>query len=88
MHYTVVIYNLHTITAGMLAICLALGLHMILCGQNLGLCFVGIGVNLLMIVVARPGHPLTQSLALTAVVISTGTVALWFLNANSGNHFP
>ena len=75
--------NVQTITEITIAICLAIGIYLILSNQNIGLGFLGIGMNLLMIVVAQPGHPLAQSLALTAVVISTGTIALWFLNAHS-----
>ena len=77
------LYITQTITEFTIAICLAIGMYLILNDKNIGLGFVGIGLNLLMIVVAKPGHPLAQSLALTAVVIRTGTLALWILNTNS-----
>jgi hypothetical protein len=46
----------------------------------LGLALLGMGSNLLILGIATPGHLLTGSIVLTAVVIGTATLAIWALN--------
>ena len=47
-----------------------------------GLGLLSIGLNLYTLAVATPGHPLSQSLALTAIVIGAGTFAMYVLNSD------
>jgi multisubunit Na+/H+ antiporter MnhC subunit len=49
---------------------------------SLAIMLFGIATNLLVLLAAVTGVALTQSLVLTAVVISTGTIALWILNTH------
>ena len=67
------------------ALCITLGMYWFLDFQPLGLALLGIGTNLFILGIATPGHLLTQSLVLTAVVIGTATLALWVANDNDCN---
>lgn len=66
--------------AELAAICMALGVYYFLDYQSLGPAFLGVGVNLFILGIATPGHLLTQSLVLTAVVIGAATLAVWVAN--------
>jgi len=60
----------------MLLLCI-LGSYYLLHTHIFGLVFCSTFINLFVLSMATTGHPLMQSLVLTAIVISTGTLALW-----------
>ncbi len=64
-----------------IAICAALGVYFLLDTDVRGVILFSIAMNLFILKAATPGHPLTQSLVLTAVVIGVGTIGIWIINS-------
>lgn len=65
--------------AELIGVCVMLGVYWVLARDVYGILLLGMASNLCIVACAVPGHALTQSLVLTAVVVGACTVALWVL---------
>ncbi len=61
------------------AILIFFGVYLVLANQftNIGLALLGNGLNIFMLHMAIPGHPLPESIILTAIVIGFSIIVLW-----------